>query len=417
MRFKEYRVLSFLYLFLIASKLLTGEELVNHSLPSWQKGQLDLHHINTGRGNAAFYIFPDGTTMLVDAGDLPTDDPRTLSPRNASIKPNGTKTVYEWLAQYIRAMHPKKDHPTIDYTLLTHFHDDHIGVWAPYRERSKDSNYQLFGITGVGDLLPIKKMIDRSYPKYPMPYDMSDERTRKTMTDYKRFIQHHRRKFGMQVEAFAPGSQKQIRMLRKPEFFPPFQVKIIVGNGIAWTGMGEETFQVVNENPNENSLSLGIRISYGPFSYFTGGDLFGVTSTGETDENSVESRIAPIIGPVDVATLNHHGNRDSQNSFYVKTLRPRVWIQQNWSSDHPGEEVLRRITSTSLYPGERDLFALNMLEATRQYIGPLIDHSYKSTSGHVVVRVANGGKTYQIFVLDDSDTTYLIKAIFGPYSS
>ena len=37
-------------------------------LPAWQKGYLDLHHINTGRGSSAYYIFPDGTTMLVDAG-------------------------------------------------------------------------------------------------------------------------------------------------------------------------------------------------------------------------------------------------------------------------------------------------------------------------------------------------------------
>jgi len=36
-------------------------------LPAWQEGHLDIHHINTGRGAAAFYIFPDGTTLLVDA--------------------------------------------------------------------------------------------------------------------------------------------------------------------------------------------------------------------------------------------------------------------------------------------------------------------------------------------------------------
>ena len=40
-------------------------------LPAWQEGYLDLHHINTGRGNCAYYIFPDGTTMLFDAGEQP----------------------------------------------------------------------------------------------------------------------------------------------------------------------------------------------------------------------------------------------------------------------------------------------------------------------------------------------------------
>ena len=39
-------------------------------LPEWQAGYLDIHQISTGRGNAAYLIFPDGTTMLLDAGRL-----------------------------------------------------------------------------------------------------------------------------------------------------------------------------------------------------------------------------------------------------------------------------------------------------------------------------------------------------------
>ena len=37
-------------------------------LPPWTRGTLDIHQLSTGRGNAAFFIFPDGTTMLFDAG-------------------------------------------------------------------------------------------------------------------------------------------------------------------------------------------------------------------------------------------------------------------------------------------------------------------------------------------------------------
>ena len=36
-------------------------------LPLWAEGYMDIHFINTGRGECALYIFPDGTTMLVDA--------------------------------------------------------------------------------------------------------------------------------------------------------------------------------------------------------------------------------------------------------------------------------------------------------------------------------------------------------------
>ncbi|MBT4139859.1 MAG: hypothetical protein HOE48_18215, partial [Candidatus Latescibacteria bacterium] len=56
---------------------------VGKPLPSWTDGILDLHHINTGFGDAAFYVLPDGTTMLVDAGEMDRTSERVLSPRNA----------------------------------------------------------------------------------------------------------------------------------------------------------------------------------------------------------------------------------------------------------------------------------------------------------------------------------------------
>ena len=40
----------------------------------WQEGFLDIHQISTGRGNVAWMIMPDGTTMLVDMGDLGADN-------------------------------------------------------------------------------------------------------------------------------------------------------------------------------------------------------------------------------------------------------------------------------------------------------------------------------------------------------
>ena len=42
---------------------------VGQPLPAWTPGSLDIHQINTGKGNSALFLLPDGTTMLVDAGD------------------------------------------------------------------------------------------------------------------------------------------------------------------------------------------------------------------------------------------------------------------------------------------------------------------------------------------------------------
>lgn len=41
---------------------------MGESLPLWSPGELDIHHIDTGRGNAASLIGPDGTTLLIDCG-------------------------------------------------------------------------------------------------------------------------------------------------------------------------------------------------------------------------------------------------------------------------------------------------------------------------------------------------------------
>ena len=131
----------------------------------------------------------------------------------------------------------------------------------------------------------------------------------------------------------------------------------------------------------------------------------------------METPIAKAVGEVDIATLDHHGNRDALNEFFVKTLKPRVWIGQSWSSDHPGHEVLVRLTTPYLYEGQRDLFATNMLEANRIVIGPLIDRSYKSQQGHIVVRVSPGGQNYYIIILDDGRTNMPVKSVFGPYAS
>ena len=56
---------------------------IDKQLPSWEEGMMDIYHINTGRGDAAFAILPDGTTLLIDAGVMSETHPRTLSARNA----------------------------------------------------------------------------------------------------------------------------------------------------------------------------------------------------------------------------------------------------------------------------------------------------------------------------------------------
>ena len=375
---------------------------VGQPLPPWTPGTLDIHQINTGRGNAGLLIFPDGTSMLLDAGDG-----GRLPPRGTVPKPDASRTPAEWIARYARHMlaHDATAHgtPAIDYAYLTHFHDDHMG-----------------SMVGVGRQIPFRTMIDRGWPgyNYPAPLDNAMVKT------YKAFLETQQKENGLKVERLRPGRNDQIVLLREPSKYPNFEVRNIAANGEIWTGVGTNTreqFPLLRdlqpaEYPDENMCSLAIRISYGKFNYFSGGDIPGRASDGAPLWNDMETPVAKAVGPVDATILNHHGNRNSQNAFYVGTLRPQVFIIPVWSSDHPGHDVLDRLFSAKIYPGPRDGFATNMIEANRIVIGDLIDR-LKSTQGHIVLRVTPGGDTFQVMILDDSAETYRVKAVFGPYQS
>src|SRR5580692_10858603 len=92
-------------------------------LPAWVPGTLDIHQIVTGRGNAAFMMFPDGTTLLLDAGDAGDTEYDRLHPSDADQRPDSSRTPAQWITRYIR--HMAGPDARLDYAVITHFHPDH----------------------------------------------------------------------------------------------------------------------------------------------------------------------------------------------------------------------------------------------------------------------------------------------------
>jgi beta-lactamase superfamily II metal-dependent hydrolase len=388
-------------------------QVIGDPLPAWMPGTLDIHQISTGRGNCTFFVLPDGTTMVVDAGELSGD-----SPRFAPARPDGSRPAGEWLARYIRHMHPRGSSPTIDYALLTHFHGDHMGTVASDSPLAASGAYRLTGITRVGDEIPIRKILDRGWPDYAYPSSHENE----TVRNYRAFVKWQQQNNGLVPERFRPGRNDQIVLVNEPDTYPSFEVRNVMATGEIWTGAGSATrhhFPAIDAadavRPTENMSSLGFRLRYGRFDYFTGGDIPGIALEGQPDWYDVETPVAQAVGPVDVSVLNHHGYMDSQNAYFVTTLRPRVWILPVWDSAHPTHRVYYRLQSTFLYPGPRDVFATNIHEANRLVVVGL--DRLKSDRGHVVVRAAPGGERYHVVNLDDSAETYTVTAVYGPYES
>ena len=383
-------------------------------LPPWSPGELDIHHINTGKGDSIYFIFPDGTTMLADAGATGRQD-RVTPPR-----PDGSRRPGEWIARYILRVAPAGTAPRLDYALLTHFHDDHLGAISEASPLSKSGDYRLSGLTEVAEHIPIGKLLDRGWPDYNRPLPASGQ----MMDNYRAFLKSQSAKNGMEVQRFQPGRKDQIVPLKSPQAPGGFEIRNIVASGEVWTGAGTGTRQLFpplekvprGDWPDENMCSIGFLLRYGKFDYFRGGDIPGVPAAGAPEWHDLETPVAKVVGPVDVNVANHHAYQDTQNAFLVATLRPRVDVISVWAPSHPGGLVLARLLSTRLYPGPRDIFATNLMEATRVVIGSSLEN-LKSDHGHIVIRVAPGGASYRVIVVDDSTESYRILSVHGPYES
>lgn len=362
-------------------------------LPPWQEGELDIHHINTGRGDATFFIFPDATTLLIDVGANNRSSERTVA-----AQPNEQKRSGEWIVDYIRNRMPtSKRH--IDYYLMTHYHSDHID-----------------GLRDVYQVYPCRTLLDRGN-SYMLP-TIRDKDT--AYLGYRRFVDAL--PVGIRYESFTVGGNNQITLAsRSNKYQSTFSVRNLYANGVMWDGKNSlrtlfpSTFLSVKEKPRENMCSCAIKLSYGDFDYYTGGDIPGYSRPGYPAWHDVETPLAEVIGLIEVTALNHHGNEDGTNECFLSTLQPQNIVLSTWDALHPKHTVLYRLFSKDLYKEGRNVFATNLHPAAKIVIDDLIN-KMASMQGHVVVRVLLGGKQYMIYVLEDGDTTYHFHSKFGPFN-
>ena len=127
----------------------------------WKEGDLDLHYIYTGRAESSFQIFPDGTSMLLDAGEF-----HVQTAKRTPFLPNGARLAGEWIARYIKRVNPAGDH--VDYMMCSHFHSDHCGVdtFSAGKTSGRGDDYFLSGLAQVAEYIHFDEVFDRAYPDY-----------------------------------------------------------------------------------------------------------------------------------------------------------------------------------------------------------------------------------------------------------
>ncbi|ADV82998.1 ComEC/Rec2 family competence protein [Terriglobus saanensis] len=392
--------------------LLFGQSTLATPLPRWTPGVLEIHHIATQRGNSALFILPDGSTMMVDAGAIYGETPYLSETRPSSAHRPG-----EWLGRYAKRRLDAAGLKGIDTFLATHLHGDHIGYLSPQCPPSSQGTHHLTGVSDVAAILPIARYVDRALPdfSYPIPAEQDFQK------NYRAFL-NSEVQAGRKVERFRVGANDQFSLL-DPGKHPDFEVRNLAANGEVWTGKGEATQKLfpeltrlkTEEFPSENACSCAIRMRYGKFSYYTGGDLTSETNFGRDPWRDVESPAAEVCGPVSVAVANHHGYFNANGERFVHALQPKVFVIESWDSAHPTVNVLNNLFSKTLYPGKRDVFATTVKAENR--IANKRTDNLASREGHIVLRVEPGGLNFTVHILANTDESDTVTASFRPYIS
>ena len=384
----------------------------------WKKGQFQVHCIYTGVSESMCYIFPDGTTMLLDCGDHNAIGRGKLA---VPILPNPDRHAGEWIARYVLRVNPSGN--DVDYMMLSHYHSDHAG--CPTFYASKDvrdgQDYFLSGFSQAAESLNFGKAFDRSWPTYDDPIPINDESDEGTVGHMKLFYKYMQKHRGMQMEKFKVGAVNQVAMLKNPSKYKNFSVRNICANGrIAYPdGTIKDLYKdlIVKKHPktlNENGMSLGMIFTYGAFKFYTAGDFSDKWDLADGTVYEIEDAIADVCEKVNVVKINHHGHYSMPRRL-IEALQARVYVSCVWDQLHNVAPVMERLADRSIYPDDRiicpGIFPKERREedSGKTWMSDIIKDSFDG--GHIILNVEPGGKSYSITYLSADDESMTVKSV------
>ena len=384
-------------------------------LPVWKPGEFQVHFIYTGVGESMFWIMPDGTTMLLDCGDHPAIN---RGKKALWVLPNGNRHAGEWVARYVTRVNPAKT--DVDYMMISHHHADHAGMegWGAGTREWKGQTLSVSGFLQAADALKFRRGFDRGWPDFndPIPDEWCDA---KCYAHVRKTIAYLMERDGLRMEKFRVGAINQVAMLRNPAPYADFRVTNIAGNGkmLCRDGSVRDLYAEKHgaKKLNENGLSLGLLVQYGPFRFYTAGDFSDRIRLPDKSVRSIEVELAKEIDPVDVAKVNHHGHHSMPKPL-VAALQARVWTACMWDQLHITADTLANISDRTAYPGER-LVAPGVFspmrrfeDAGKPFVADIAPESFDA--GHVVLTVAPGGQTYSIAYVTADDESMKVTGAY-----
>src|SRR5262245_56583330 len=264
-----------------------------------------IYFVDIGTGASTLIVSPTGKTLLVDGGQ------------------DGSSTKIIALLNTLGIS-------TIDYTVVTHYHIDHISGITELINAGRVNGTAFDNGDGVDVQPPGTSTSPLStrghYLNYIAAIAAHPTVTRKTVTPGTDFIDLGG---GMRATFMAAGG------------------RLLSGGSVAIT------------NEDLNSESISTLVEYNDFDYLVSGDLTGGGSTSTAKTPDVETYVAQMIGDVDVVQLDHHGSTTANNQAFLAALKAEVAFAQTGETNsfgHPNRETANKYLNTAAsngntYPG------------------------------------------------------------------
>jgi len=291
--------------FTIAAVFLLSSSLSSAPTSTSPKNPLQIYFVDVEGGQATLFVTPDKHSLLIDTG-WPGNNNRDADRIVAAAHNAGISKI--------------------DFVLITHFHDDHVG-----------------GAPQLAASVPIGTFIDHGDNR-----ETSDAVTQKDWLAYKQLL----------------SSGKYQRITAKPGNIlpvPEIHVQVLSSDGALLQkplpGAGQANSACANspQFPNdltENPRSLGTLITFGKIRILDLGDL--------TADKELEL-MCPVnkIGKVDIYVASHHGFKQSGSAALVHAITPRIAIVDNGAKKGGSPSALDIIKSS---PNLADLWQLHFSE-------------------------------------------------------
>jgi competence protein ComEC len=296
---KERLELSLRNTFKIFSTLIVCVALLPAAFAARPGKRLQIYFIDVEGGQSTLVVTPSGQSLLIDTG-WPGFGARDADRIVAAAHSAGLKRI--------------------DYVLITHYHDDHVG-----------------GVPQLLDHIKVGTFVDHG------PNQEDSDATRRNYDAYQKAIK------GYPHIVATPGMGLPLKGLQLHILSAAGSViqSPLPGAGIANPYCSSEP--APQEDPTENARSLGLLIEYGGFRFLDLGDL--------TKKKELEL-VCPnnLIGTADLFLVNHHGLDLSNSKSLVWAVHPQVAIFDN-GAHKGGSPAAWQIVHDS--PGIEDVWQLH----------------------------------------------------------